>query len=135
MNLRCRMHPALRCCFLIEIEIGIFVTSVDFHFLNCDYIVPDFFVPGYTCSSNTFQQAFNRKNADFCKVCASNKLFYPSILFIITKKSDFFCGKVFELHEHYKKIFFEPYNVLKLAILRSFKSFMQLLKTQYLKKV
>ncbi len=128
MKIRCRMHPALRYCFLIGIESRVFVTSVDFHFLNCDYIVPDFFVPGYTCSSNTFQQVFNRKSADFCDVCTSNELFYPSILFIITKKSDFFCGKVFELHEHYKKIFFEPYNVLKLAILRSFKSFMQLLK-------
>lgn len=104
------------------------------HLLDCDYIVPDFFALGYTYSSNTFKQVFNRKNADFCTVYTANQQYNLNILFTITKKSDFFCGKVFERHEHYNKIFFEPCNVLKLAILRSFKSFMQLLKTQYLKK-
>lgn len=37
--------------------------------LDCVYIVPEKIDLGYTFSSNTFQQVFNRKTTDFCTNC------------------------------------------------------------------
>ena len=73
--------------------------------LDCVYIVPDNFIFGYTFSVNTFQQVFNRKSADFDIACTSNSISDIDILFIITEKSQIFCGKVFTLDERYSMNF------------------------------
>lgn len=76
------MHPAI-WGVILQFEGG---WLCKFSVLDCDYIVPDNFVFGYTFSVNTFQQVFNRKLADFDIICTSNDIFIVDILFTMTEK-------------------------------------------------
>lgn len=100
MNIRMPYASGKGCGFTVSEKVLCKLSVLD-----CVYIVPDNFDFGYTFSVNTFQQAFNRKIADFGMICTPNAISNFDILFIITEKSENFCGKVFTLDEQYSMNF------------------------------